>query len=158
MHEYLINAKEDMKRIKHSVYVSLKYTRTVDVIKNILKRMITTLNHIVMDLLEFSIQEDKIKEYPRSIPLRCELVKEIYRGEEFSEELRSLIDFLLLLRKIDKIEDYTKINEYRRHVALITEIDGERIEVNLDEIMEYHNKTKRLIELTQEIIFGKKDD
>ena len=158
MHEYLINAKEDMKRIKHSVYVSLKYTRTVDVIKNILKRMITTLNHIVMDLLEFSIQEDKIKEYPRSIPLRCELVKEIYRGEEFSEELRSLIDFLLLLRKIDKIEDYTKINEYRRHVALITEIDGNRIEVNLDEIMEYYQKTQRFLELTQEIIFGKKDD
>ena len=103
-------------------------------------------------------QKKKIEEYSQSIPLRCELVKEIYRGEEFSEELRSLIDFLLLLRKIDKIEDYTKINEYRRHVALITEIDGERIEVNLDEIMEYHNKTKRFIELTQEIIFGKKDD
>ena len=52
MHEYLVNAKEDMKRISHSVYVSLKYTRTVDVIKNILKRMITTLNHVILDLLE----------------------------------------------------------------------------------------------------------
>ena len=81
MHEYLVNAKEDMKRINHSVYVSLKYTRTVDVIKNILKRMITTLNHIVRDLLEFSIQKDKIKEYPKSIPLRCELVKEIYSDD-----------------------------------------------------------------------------
>ena len=147
-----------MKRINHSVYVSLKYTRTVDVIKNILKRMITTLNHVVTDLLEFSIQKKKIEEYPLSIPLRCELVKELYRGEEFSEELRSLVNFLLLLRRIDKIEDYTKINEYRRHVALITEIDGKRIEVNLDEIQEYYHKTQRFIELTHEIIFGKKDD
>ena len=158
MHEYLVNAREDMKRINHSVYVSLKYTRTVDVIKNILKRMITTLNHIIVDLLEFSIEIKKIKEYPQSIPLRCELVKEMYRGEVFSEELRALVDFLLLLRKIDKTEEYTKINEYRRHVALITEIEGQRIEVHLDEIQEYYHKTQRFIELVSEIIYGKKDD
>ena len=158
MHEYLVNAKEDMKRINHSVYVSLKYTRTVDVIKNILKRMITTLKYVIVDLLEFSIEQKKIEEYPQSIPLRCELVKEIYRGEEFSEELRSLVDFLLLLRKIDKVEDYTKINEYRRHVALITSIDGQRIEVHLDEIQEYYLKTQRFIDLVDEIIYGKKDD
>ena len=52
-------------------------------------------------------------------------------------QLFPLVDFLLLLRKIDKVVDYTKINEYRRHVALITEIDGQRIEVHLDEIQEY---------------------
>ena len=69
-----------------------------------------------------------------------------------------MVDFLLLLRKIDKVEDYTKINEYRRHVALITEIDGQRIEVHLDEIQEYYRKTQRFIELVDEIIHGKKDD
>ena len=120
--------------------------------------MITTLNYVIVDLLEFSIQTKKIKEYPKSTPLRCELVKELYRGEEFSEELRSLVNFLLLLRKINKVGDYTKINEYRRHVALITEIDGKRIEVHLDEIQEYYHKTERLIELVDEIIYGKKDD
>ena len=32
MNEYLLEAREELKRLEHILYVSLKYTRTVDVL------------------------------------------------------------------------------------------------------------------------------
>lgn len=158
MQESLNDAKQELKRIDHSVYVSLKYTRTVDVIRNILQRMVNTFGFGVTALLKFAVEQEKIEEFPSSMLLRAELVKGLYMGEEFSEELREAIDFFLLLRKLNKTEDYTKIKEYRRHVAMITTIDGKGYEINLNEINEYYTRTKRFITLVEEIIYGKEDD
>ncbi len=36
MTDYLDNAKNEMKRVDHLLFVSLKYTRTVDVIKSVM--------------------------------------------------------------------------------------------------------------------------
>ncbi len=158
MKESLHDARQELKRIDHSVYVSLKYTRTVDVIRNILQRMVNTFGFGSTALLKFAVEQGKIGEFPKSMLLRAELVRGLYTGEEFSEELRDMIDFFLLLRKLNKTEDYTKIKEYRRHVAMITSIDGKGYEINLDEINEYYARTKRFIELVNEIIYGKEDD
>ena len=47
MNESLIEAREELKRLEHIIYVSLKYTRTVDVILNALKRMVSTYDFII---------------------------------------------------------------------------------------------------------------
>ena len=39
MEESLRNALSELKRAEHSLFVSLKYTRTVDVIKHIVERL-----------------------------------------------------------------------------------------------------------------------
>jgi len=36
MRESIENAVEELKRVDHSIFVSLKYTRTVDILVNIL--------------------------------------------------------------------------------------------------------------------------
>ena len=99
MKESLHDARQELKRIDHSVYVSLKYTRTVDVIRNILQRMVNTFGFGSTALLKFAVEQGKIGEFPKSMLLRAELVRGLYTGEEFSEELRDMIDFFLLLRK-----------------------------------------------------------
>ena len=40
MIESLENAKEELKRIDHLIYVTLKYTRTVDVLLSVVERMV----------------------------------------------------------------------------------------------------------------------
>ena len=42
MNEQLENTIEELKRVDHLFYVSLKYTRTVDMIKHVLERIIST--------------------------------------------------------------------------------------------------------------------
>ncbi len=43
MLESLDLAKEEIKRADHLMYVSLKYTRTVDILKSIIERLINAI-------------------------------------------------------------------------------------------------------------------
>ena len=71
--------------------------------------------------------------------------------------IQEFIDFYLLLRKIGKAEEYESINEFRRHVAFIVDIEGERIEVCIDLVTEYYKKAIILMEELIKVI-GKEDD
>lgn len=47
MKEAITNAVEELKRVDHLIYVSLKYTRTVDVIRSVINRLIESYNAII---------------------------------------------------------------------------------------------------------------
>ena len=97
----LNDAKEQLKRLDHSVYVSLKYTRTVDILQSIIKRMINTINPLLDAILEFEVKQKRILEFPTNIPLKCKKIREIYsENEEYGEVIEEMIKFYLFLRKI----------------------------------------------------------
>ena len=141
MSEYLDNAKEELKRADHLIYVSLKYTRTVDVLKNIIERLINTFDEGINALLEYLKKKKKIKEQPKAILVRCDLIKEKIKDKKINDDL----DFYLLLRKIDKAK-FTKRLEYRRHVIMIADVDGTFIEVNMDNLKENFKKAQDFID------------
>ena len=62
MKELLKDAKEELKRVDHLIYVSLKYTRTVDVIRNVIDRLISSFDFVADGLLQKALDEKKIKE------------------------------------------------------------------------------------------------
>ena len=47
MKDYLDDVKNEVKRVDHLIYVSLKYTRTVDVIRSVVERIINELGNLV---------------------------------------------------------------------------------------------------------------
>jgi hypothetical protein len=144
MDEYLNKVKNEVKRVDHLFFVSLKYTRTVDVIRSVIERMINALGFGIDALLE-KAKKNKIPS-PR---LRAELARELYSSDE---KLIEFIEFYILLRKIIKAK-YTKKEEYRRHVAMISEIAPERyIEVNIDLLNEYYTKIKDFVEYLQKLL------
>ena len=64
MREETDNALEELKRADHLIYVSLKYTRTTDVIRSTIKRLISAYNYAILDLLEYSKNKNLIKKIP----------------------------------------------------------------------------------------------
>ena len=44
MKEALDNAKEELKRVDHLFYVSLKYTRTADMMRHLIERLINAFS------------------------------------------------------------------------------------------------------------------
>ena len=56
MKESLQDAKEELKRIDHLIYVTLKYTRTVDVFLSIIERMINSYEFIIDVLLKIAVK------------------------------------------------------------------------------------------------------
>jgi hypothetical protein len=136
MQDYSESAREELKRIDHLVYVSLKYTRTVDVLKSIIDRLISCINYIITDLLEH--KENEIIEVPKAPAGQATLIKKLYHKDPLIMEM---IDFYTLLRKLTRAE-YTKRQEFRRHVTMVTTVEGQIIDINIDVITEYYAKTK----------------
>ena len=151
MKESLHKVAEELKRIDHLVFVSLKYTRTADVLKSILQRMINAFSFGFEALLIYAKEQKLITDYPENKALRCNLLKEIYPDEK---RLHEYIDYYLKLRKIIRAE-YTQREEYRRHVTMSVVIDGKPIDITMDSVKEDFEMLKEFIKYVKEFIFGK---
>jgi len=147
MKESLEKSNEELKRVDHLIYVSLKYTRTCDVFKSIIDRLINSIDFMIDALLKKEIEEKKIENIPPQPRAKCLLLA----GKLESDELKEMCDFYLLLRLINKA-DFTRAREFRRHVTMTVNIEGEKMEVNIDIITDYYKKTKKYYELIEKII------
>ena len=151
MEESLEDAKEEIKRVDHLFYVSLKYTRTVDMIRNMIGRLISTFDCCILSLLKYAQQKKKIKEIPPTPIPKCELLVKTYKDLNIKE----YTDLYLLFRKLTRAP-YTKREEYRRHVTMISKIGDEKIETDIDILKEYYDKLTEFLLLVQETIRSKK--
>lgn len=149
MNEYLLEAKEELKRLEHIIYVSLKYTRTVDVITNALNRMISTYDFIVDAFLEKALEEKKLDSMPKSPALKAKKFAELYPDDPL---IQKNLNFYFSLRNILK-SPHLKRQEFRRHVTLVVNLEDSTVEVEIDTLVNcekfIHNflyYSKRLIE------------
>lgn len=147
MNEFLDDAKGELKRVDHLIYVSLKYTRTVDVIKSVIDRMIACFDFGFMGLLDKVEKRRKNFEIPAQPRVRAELLKQVFPDDKV---VSNFVDFYLLLRNLSQAK-YTKREEYRRHVTMEAQLgEEEPFEVNIDVLYEYYEKCKKFIEYLEE--------
>ena len=154
MHESLDEAIQELKRVDHLFWVSLKYTRTVDVIKNVIERLINCIGFGLLALLKHSKQKNIIPSIPENAGLRCELLKSTFPD---NAEIIDYINFYTRLRKLSRAE-YSKREEFRRHVTMIATIDKDEIvNVDIDILKEYYERTKNFISFVKRTISEEKE-
>ncbi len=142
MDESLFAAKEELKRADHLMFVSLKYTRTVDVFKSIIQRLINVIDHLMDVLLKYKKLE--ISPVPR---VKVESVKSAYASDE---AVQNFMKLYLFLRAVDRAQ-FDRRLEYRRHVAMTAHLDDKEIEVSIDIIEEYFEKVKEFVEYVESL-------
>ena len=142
LQEGLENAYEELKRVDHLIYVSLKYTRTCDVLKNVVNRHITCFDCLFEAFLAKAEQDNKIFEVPAAPVMKAQEFQKLFPGDEIIKEF---VEFYLLLRKINRAE-FTRSNEFRRYVTMHMTIDDDEVNVDIDVVTEYYKKTKEYIE------------
>jgi hypothetical protein len=116
----------------HLLYVSLKYTKTTDVILNLLSRWSNLINSSIDKLLEKAKKNKKI-EIPKAPKQKIDLVKKEYKKNKDIIKTIELFDFF---RKIENLEK-TREHEFRKNVALNVKFRGEWIRIDLDKLKEY---------------------
>ena len=155
MKESFDEAVQELKRVDHLFWVSLKYTRTVDVIKHVIERLISCIGFGLEALLKYAKEKKLLTSIPENAGLRCDLLKKTFPD---NLELMDYINFYTKLRKLSKAE-YTRREEFRRHVTMIATIDkGEIVEVDIDILKEYYEKTRNFITLVKKIINEEKEE
>ena len=146
MEDALHDATEELKRADHLLYVSLKYTRTVDVIKSLLERIIAGFQCVIDGLLQKARKEEKIDDVPSAPKRKIEKLLELYPEQEMVD----YIEFFVLLRKLSKAK-YTARQEYRRHVTMEAVLEDQEIyEVDIDKSHEFYDTAKKFIEYVRE--------
>ncbi|MSR86487.1 hypothetical protein EXS74_03775 [Candidatus Woesearchaeota archaeon] len=127
-------AKEELKRIDHLIFVTLKYTRTADIIRTIIGKFILTLDHQTEKFYEIQLENGKIKEIPRVPLMRMKKLESIYPKDQ---AVKDMVDFYVQLKAIYNA-DFKAKEEYRKNVTLVTK--GK--EINIALLKEYVNITK----------------
>lgn len=141
-------AREELKRVEHLVYVSLKYTRTVDVLMNTVGRMVEFYEFAVQSLLKKLVDDEKIMELPNSPLEQANLALENYKDELSQENLK----LYLLLRKVLREENPLKDQEYRRHVSATMIIDNEEVVLNIDAVTLYYQMQMEFMEFIKSML------
>lgn len=142
MKDFLDEAIEELKRVDHLIYVSLKYTRTGDVLSNVIQRMIATSDCLINALGECAKKEGKVKNLPPHPIMKCKELKKSFGDDE---AIMKFLEFYVLLRALQKAE-HTSINEYRRHVTLIVQLDEGEYHVNIDKVTDFYKDLKKYVE------------
>lgn len=147
MLESLNDAREELKRVDHLIFVTLKYTRTVDVLLNIINRMIDAYDYVMDALLKYALENNKIMEIPSSPREKGFLIKETFDDELVKDN----IELYFLLRKLYQ-SNPAKENEYRRPVAMVSYIENRKEIVNIDIISQYFEFQKSFVDYIASMI------
>ena len=154
MKESIEKAQEELKRVDHLYFVSLKYTKTVDVIKSIIERLINSFEFTIDALLLYMQKKKKIKEISPDPINKCIEIKRVFKEDpQFLED----IDLYALLRKLNRAE-YTVAREFRKHVTMGATVDDELVDINVEIIEAYFKRVKIFVENAYNLIHGIKDE
>lgn len=148
--ESLQLAMQELHRADHSIAVSLKYTRTVDVIKSIIERLINTIGFTLDALVEHAKTQKKIAEASALPKVKVDQVKMLYASDR---AVTDACDFFLTLRKIDKAK-FGRAQEYRRHVTMTAFMDDGKVEITIDIVSDYYEKTKEFLNYVSRLVHG----
>jgi len=152
--EFIAEMYASFKKAEHSMYVSLKYTRTVDVIKNLIDRFIETIAYGIEGLALELENKKEILVVPDTLIGKINLLKEKFPE---NEELVSSLDFMLFLRKVSRAE-YTRSEEFRKNVTMGVNIEGVDYNINIALLQEYLEQLKKYLILYKHLTLGEDEE
>ncbi len=132
----------------HLLYVSLKYTKTCDVILNLLARWKSLIENSFDDLIQLYVDSGKIPEIPNSPKQRIEFIKKYFKNKEEIQEIVPLYIFF------KRVPDMTKSREceFRKNVALKVKDCDENVCINMDKLTEYSVKVDKFTDLVKTML------
>lgn len=134
----------------HLLYVSLKYTKTCDVIRNLIIRWRIMIEKSIEEILYHAKSKKKIKEVPESPMRRIEEIEKLFKKDK---EFLKVIEEYKMFRKIEELR-CERIGEFRKNVNLRVFYQGKEINVNLEKLKEYADMLETFINTTKQFLLS----
>ena len=132
----------------HLLYVSLKYTKTCDVIKNLLLRWRKMIETAVDQMIKHAKKKKKISAVQDNPVKKIEAIKKVFKKDK---EFLKVIEFYEMLRKIEELRT-ERIGEFRKNVCLRILYQGKEINVNLEQLKIYADMLEKFISTTKQFL------
>ena len=135
----------------HLLYVSLKYTKTCDVIKNLILRWRKMIETSIEEILKSAKKKKKISSIPSNPLGKIEEIKKLFKKDS---NFLEVIELYEMFRKIDELRT-ERIGEFRKNVALRIFYQVKEINVDLEKLKEYAEKLEKFISTTKQFLLSK---
>ena len=132
----------------HLLYVSLKYTKTCDVILNLILRWIKMIETSIDEILKHAKKKKKISSIPSNPVRKVEDIRKLFKKDKNFQEV---MDMYEMFRKIDDLKT-ERTGEFRKNVTLKIYYRGREINVNLEQLKIYADKLERFIRFTKQFL------
>jgi len=132
----------------HLLYVSLKYTKTCDVIINLLFRWKKMIDTSIDSILTRAKKKKKISSLPTNPTKKIEVIKKLFKKDENFQEVLEMYE---MFRKIEDLR-IERIGEFRKNVTLKVLYRGDEVNINLEKLKEYSEKLEKFISTTRQFL------
>jgi hypothetical protein len=134
----------------HLLYVSLKYTKTCDVIMNLLLRWRRMIDTSLEKALEHAKRKGIITKIPENNIAKINELKTIFKKDK---NFLKTLEFFLMLKKIESLRT-ERIGEFRKNVALKIMYKGEEILIDLEKLKEYADMLENFISSVKQFLLN----
>ena len=134
----------------HLLYVSLKYTKTCDVMVNLILRWKKMIETSIDSLLKHAKKKKKIPMIPTSPLGKIEVIRKVFKKDK---DFQKVIDMYEMFRKIEELKK-ERIGEFRKNVTLRVFYRGKEINVNLEQLKEYAERLEIFITTTKQFLLS----
>jgi len=134
----------------HLLYVSLKYTKTCDVIINLLIRWRKMIDTSINEILKHAKKKKKIKTVPTNPVGKIETVRELFKKDK---NFLEVVDMYEMFRKIEELRK-ERSGEFRKNVTLKVFYRGEEISINLEKLKIYADNLEKFISTTKQFLLS----
>ncbi len=132
----------------HLLYVSLKYTKTCDVIINLLLRWKEMIDKSIDALLKHAKRKKKISMIPTNPVGKIETIKKLFKKDKNFFEVIEMYEMFKKIREL-RVE---RIGEFRKNVTLKVFYRSDEININLDQLKVYAERVERFISTTKQFL------
>jgi len=132
----------------HLLYVSLKYTKTCDVILNLLARWKSLIELCFDKLLRNLVEKEKIPAMSTNPKQKVEFMKKYFKKNSVVQEVIPLYIFFKRVPDLKK----TREGEFRKNVNLKVFEATKTTEINMDKLGEYYEIVDKFVNETRNIL------
>ena len=134
----------------HLLYVSLKYTKTCDVIRNLLLRWRKMIETSIDKILRHAKKKKKISSVSENPVGKIEQIKSLFKK---NPDFLKVIEMYEMLRKLEELRT-ERIGEFRKNVTLKVFYKGEEININLEKLKIYADRLEKFISTTKQFLLS----
>lgn len=139
MDEELIKEKTSAD---HLFYVSLKYTKTCDVILNLIARWKSLIDLSFDLIIEKGVENKKIPTKPTNPKQKLEFIKKYFSK---SPSIQTILPLYIFFKRIPDLNK-TREGEFRKNVNLKVIDLNKTVEINMEKLTEYAQNVDKFIE------------
>jgi len=132
----------------HLLYVSLKYTKTCDVILNLILRWRKMIETSIDAILVHAKKKKKISAIPIAPTEKLIVMKKLFKKDENFQEVLEMYE---MFKKIEGLRK-ERIGEFRKNVTLKVLYRGEEVNINLEKLKEYSIMLEKFISTTRQFL------